>query len=157
MCYKKFTIGSLTAGVGLLISSSLFSVQAVDDFSGCIQLQDRQPIEVELSPSHDFANCFTLDESFDYSELSITSMSEALFMHQVTVYERNGNDKPKLIGTYDSDSKSLSQISVPANGNPLAIMVLPEERQLNKRVKVQYLLMGSMPQVVIELYNQHKS
>lgn len=156
MNYNKATIGgSFAAIVALLMSSSLLSVQAIDDFTNCIELQDRQPVEIELSPSHEFANCFTIDESIDFTELSITSMSEASFMHQVSVYEKNGNEKPKLIGTYNSNSKSLSQVNVPANGNPLAITVLPEERQLNKQVKVQYLLMGTMPQVVIELYNQH--
>lgn len=155
MNYNNATIGGCFAAViGLLMSGSVFSAHAISDFSSCIELQDRQPVEIELSPSHEFANCFTIDDSFDFTELSITSMSETSFMHQVSVYEKNGNETPKLIGTFDSDSKSLSQVNVPANGNPLAITVLPEERQLNKQVKVQYLLMGTMPQVVIELYNR---
>ena len=149
--------GSFAAIIGLLVSTSIFSVQAIDDFSECIELKDRQPVELELSPSEGFANCFTIDESAEFTDLSITSMSEASFMHQVFVYEKNDNQAPTLLGTYDSDTKSLSQVTVRANGHPLAVSVLPEERQLNKQLKIQYLLMGSTPQVVIELYNRQKS
>lgn len=138
----------------LLVGSSVISVQAIDDLSMCIELQDRQPVEVELNPAEQFANCFTIADSFNFTELNITSMSEASFMHQVNVYEVSSVNQADLIGTFDSNDASLSQISVVANGKPLAFKVLPTERSSTKQVKVQYLQMGTFPHVVIELYNQ---
>lgn len=145
---------SITIAASMLLWAGSHAAFAVEDIEQCVALSDRQPVELALSGANDYANCFTLVGVPLDSEVTITSMSEASFAHQIYVYEVNGGRDTQLIGSYDSNERSLTQVSVAQNGKPIAIEVSPAERVRNKHLKVQYLQMGSQPQVVIELQNQ---
>lgn len=132
------------------------SAMAVDDVTQCVTLQDRQPVELELNANGQWANCFTLDGIEAGSKIEITAMTERNFEHSVNVYEVNGSNSAALIGEYSS-VRSLTQVSVPQNGSPIAFDVVPGDLDTSKNLKVQYLMMGSSPQVVIEMYNQPAS
>lgn len=127
---------------------------AIDDVDSCVALHDRQPVEIALSAENGYANCFTIAEPLNHQELHITSMSEASFMHQISVYELDRNEVPTLLGIYDTDDASLAQMNVPTNGQNVAFQVVPEDTASGKALKVQYLQMGTLPHVVIEVRNQ---
>lgn len=148
---RYLTGGLLSAGFLLMASSSV--ALALDDVTQCVELSDRQPVELELSVADDYANCFTLAGVALDSEVTITSMTEANFTHQIKVYEVQ-QQHGDLIASYDSNERGLTQVSIMQNGKPIAIEVSPEERSQNKHLKVQYLQMGAQPQVVIELINR---
>lgn len=149
---QLFTGGLWSAGFLLWASSS--AVLALDDITQCVELTDRQPVELELNVADNYANCFTLVDVALESEIAITSMTELNFGHQVNVYAIEGITNAELIGSYNSNERSLTQVSIAQNGKPIVIEVSPAERSRNKHLKVQYLQMGTQPQVVIELVNQ---
>lgn len=149
---RMFTGGLLSAGLFLWMSSS--AALALDDVTQCVVLTDRQPVELELSMTDDYANCFTLGDVALDSEIAITSMTELNFAHQVNVYAIDEVESAELLGSYKSNQRSLTQVTVAQNGKPIAIEISPAERTRNKHLKIQYLQMGAQPQVVIELVNR---
>lgn len=149
---QRYLTGGLLSASFLLVATSSAAL-ALDDVTQCVELSDRQPVELELSVADNYANCFTLAGVPLDSDVTITSMTEANFTHQIKVYEVQ-QQQGDLIASYDSNERGLTQVSVAQNGKPIAIEVSPEERSRNKHLKVQYLQMGAQPQVVIELINR---
>lgn len=142
-----------TALFGLAALIYAPSALALDDLSSCTQLSDREPVTLETGIGEVANSCFVLPGSNGPEELNITSMTEASFAHQLNVYEVNGGGA-ELIGSYDSNDISLTQVSLPSHGHNIAVEVLPLERDSGKRIVAQYLVMGSTPQMVLEVYNQ---
>ncbi|WP_126788340.1 MULTISPECIES: hypothetical protein [Aliidiomarina] len=151
---KSLNATVLALSVGTLMAVGTAS--AVEDLGQCVELQDRQPVELQLDEKGQWANCFTLNGIAAGSEVEITAMTERNFEHSVNVYEVNGASSADLVGEYNS-VRSLTQVSVPQNGNGLAFDVVPGDVSSAKNLKVQYLMMGSSPQIVIEMYNQPAS
>lgn len=149
---RRYLTGGLLSAA-LLLATTSSAALALDDVSQCVELSDRQPVEMELSIADDYANCFTLAGVPLDSDVTITSMTEANFTHQIKVYEVQ-HQRGDLIASYDSNARGLTQVSISQNGRPIAIKLSPQERSSNKHLKAQYLQMGSQPQLVLELFNR---
>ena len=143
-------LATMVSGIAIT-STATFAT----DFNHCVELEDRKPVAVEISAPDNYANCFSLNGLAADTEVHFTSMSAANSTHQLSVYQLDATAQGTLIGDYDSMGSVLSQVAVTRSADPIAFAVAPNEAEGSKYLRVQYLQMGTSPQVVIEMHDNN--